>query len=276
MMSENKGISSLAIILLIVGLVVGAGGSYVFVSNPLNANIDSLSAELSDLQATLEEQNSELSELEESYSELVSDSETLEDEIQEISSDIAQTENEIEQIDHTTEVNLEKIAHYSVEVEPDNGYKTFSIYAFGFQYPVGMVFELVEFQENPITEDYGILEGTIVKQDRDEEIRVVWQKTDFEADAESDLNDLVTGYVEQCEEDDSVTTETGSVQVSERLNHIVYSQKVTCTTESTSWIVYYSTWYCNLDSLFYRMIYVSETPDSDDFDHYLSTTLCHR
>ena len=45
-MSEKKSVSSLAIILLVVGLVVGAGGSYVFISNPLNVNIDSLNEEL--------------------------------------------------------------------------------------------------------------------------------------------------------------------------------------------------------------------------------------
>lgn len=275
-MAEKSSLSGMTIALLVVGLIVGGAGAYFVVSGPIKTEISGLETQYAQLNTELDSLNAQLVTIQDEYDTLETEKEGLEDEIQNISLDLAHTEAEITTTEHSIEVNTEKIDVFSLMAEPDKGYNVISLFALSFQYPVGMTFEFEQFQENPISEDYGSITGTISKESRDDYIRYVWQKVDFEANAESDLADLVDTYLEQWAESETVSCAAGDVTILERLDHTVYYQSITCTGGSTTWIIYYSTWYCNLDSLYYRLVYVSETPANDDFTHYLDTTLCHR
>ena len=275
-MTEKSSLSGLTIILLLVGLCVGGAGAYFYVSGPLQTEVSELETDHTQLVAELDTLNTQLTALQEEYAELETEKEALEDEIQDISLDIASTRADISTLEHNIEVNSETTNLYSLMVEPDTGYKVISFFALSFQHPVGMMFEFEQFQENPISEDYGILKGTISKTSRDELIQYVWQKLDFESNAEADVIDLVEQFTTELDEYEDVTYEIGDMVVATVLDHIVYYQPITWTQGASNYTTYYAAWYCNLDSLHYRLYYVTETPSNDDFLHYLDTTLCHR
>ena len=275
-MSENK-FSTLGIILLIVGLIVGAGGGYFYISSNKTPILDDLVAEKASLISSIEELDSSIVNLEESKSDLESDVDLLDDEIQDLQIEVNAMNNEISSLEHNVEVYNEKIDELESRVEKLTDYEIFSIHDLWFQYPAVMSFEFDEMLENDFSDKYGIVQGELERVSRDEFISFVWQHVDFDPDVEADVTNLAQDYSDRMKNDYDLDSTISKVLTCDVDGHTFYYLTVTVMADGDEQIrVTYGTWYCSLNSLAYRFTYYNTNPSSEDrYMNTINTIFCH-
>lgn len=173
-MSSHRGVSTIAIVLLILGLTVGAGGGYYVVFSNLQpkiveyeAQVTQLNSEVSGLIVTVSSLQAEKSVLEESA--LYEEAQKL----AEINSELTSTNSELratlsEIVDKYEELNesydaleeafnalQEEYATLSGEAETEESNR-FARYGFSFEYPEGWTLSLCGNLESVADEDTGI------------------------------------------------------------------------------------------------------------------------
>jgi hypothetical protein len=268
--------SGLSIGLLIVGLVIGAGSGYVYNSNTLTPIINQLENEVQTLTNQITDKEAEKSALETQLGGIQDDIQDIEDDITQINAEKSQVESEIDSLEDDIEYYEESIRILNIQAEVDEGYQVFGAYGFSFHHPIGMEFIFEEIQEKPISKDYGLLKGNIDKPTRKEDIGISWQKIDFVPDVTHDLDNLVTNFQNQII-NAGMSTSLGPKKTITIPGHTLYYQAVTVLENDKSYVMVYTTWYCNIDAIAYRFYYFNyKSTDTSMFDYYLYSLLCHR
>lgn len=274
-MSEKSN-NSLGIILLVVGLVVGAGGGYFFAQSKAQPLI----AEYVELETSLLEDIQDAEDILGGLTEDVDDVETeidgLDNSLLDNQIEVNTNQNEIDSVEHSIDVFSDKIVELEARTTTLSGYEIFSIYDLWFQHPAGMRFSFEEVGENQFSGENGIVAGTLERGSRDETLQYVWQYVDFVPDVENDLDGRVEDYVNAMQELD-IDTSVGEKIVSEVDGHTMYTQTVTVSYRGDEvGRATYATWYCNINSLAYRGFYFNAKPGVDDrYENSLLTTYCH-
>lgn len=275
-MAEGIKISSITIALLIVGLLVGGGGGYYMVSSNYSPKISELQTQQENLTEELSTITANVNSLEDQISVLEDQIDESDQRIQGCRTNVAKNNTEIAYLDHNIEVYQEKIAILEIEAEPTEGHKIFSAYGLWFQYPVGMSFNFEKFQEHDISNDYGLVNGEIDKPSRKETIAYIWQKVDFETNAEADLDDLISTLLEYYVTELEITATVGEKKTTEIQGHTVYYQSINMNDGHNDYVVYYATWFCNLEGIHYRFYHLNYKPQfGDTLLEYLNATVCH-
>lgn len=275
MNSQRGQVSTIAIVLLAVGLVVGAIGGYYFASSVLQPKIDDyeaqvadLNSEVSSLSATVSSLEDEITEYELQVFHLIQEIMVLET----LTSDMQSELDELEQIirdheatalasSHILSVYESQIADLETEIErlqallePEE-VNTFTGYGFSFEYPEGWIVSLYGLFESEPTE----LSGAVVANSQDAEsvVAVSWFSIISVPDLEGTIDDAIDGMI----------SESPGIELGERVTIVVgeygaeHYQKYQSGTLS-GYELLFSAWYCDVsDNVFLVMLVEPEPAD---------------
>jgi cell division protein FtsB len=224
----------IAVILVVIGLMIGAGGGYFIANNSAQREINSLNDEISNLTSTVTGLESNILEFRDEISGFENQVQDYEASASEMESKIAQLMKENEEKDTTItelETQADKLSKLTMVRD---GYARYSIYGFSFEYPVNMTTSLSGLMESIPTWNSGIFQAENGDGDT---ITVSWLYSLNEMDPNSSLDD---GYDNIAE---SVITR-GERETVEHQEHTVLYDEYLIEDESVEIDFVNSAFYC--------------------------------
>lgn len=277
-MSKQGAFSSTTIALLIVGLVIGAGGGYFASSSSLRPKIDdlenqvsSLNSEVATLDAEVNALGEENSDLETQVSELITERSSLETQLETAQVTISEKENDISYLEEAIEDYEDQIEELTAQLEiyiVTPGYNKFSIYGLSFEYPEGYTTSLSGLLESTATENSGYVTATSM--DESESYYVVWMYTLITPDLDVGLD----GGLAELE---PFNLKLGPRETSELNGHVMRYQDFSITEVGVQIYGVMATAYCTDSKKFLILqIMLAENPEVFPiFWQFIESIICH-
>ena len=283
---SNKGtFSSTTIALLIVGLVIGAGGGYFASSSSLQPKIDDLESQVSSLNSevstlsaevnTLGEENSDLetqvSELNTQISELNSEKSSLETQLEIAQATISEKESDISELQETLddyEDRIEEFTDYLDFYNATPGYNRFSIFGISFEFPKEYAIETSGMFEGPLSADNGLITGYPANES--DAFFIGWQVTLFTPDLDDGLDSGIAGLPQY-------ELKLGTRVTSELNGHVMKYQNFTLTQRGAKVYGVMAVTYCTENNVF-LFIQVMREENPRIFSHFWNfaeSVKCH-
>ena len=291
-MSSQKIFSSNTLALLLVGLVIGAGGGYLTSSNSsriliadLEGQISSLNSEISILNSEVVDANSEVddliiqvnslmednSALETQVSELISQKSSLESQLESAQTTISEKEDDISTLQETIDDYEEQIEALEAQVDIYNappGYSRFSIYGISFEYPEEFLVSISGMLESTATEKSG--QVMVSSTDESEVYSFGWLYTIIPPSLDGGLD----GGFAELEEYNLIL---GSRETSEVNGHVMRYQDYEATIGDVTVYGVFATAYCTDSKNYLILTYtLEENPDVfPNFWRFIESIQCH-
>jgi len=282
-MSSQGKFSSITVAILIVGLVIGAGGGYFASTSSLQPKITDLEEYVSSLNSEVATLNTEVSALEEEtldletqISELNTQKTSLETQLETAQSTISEKENAISVLQETIADQEEQLSTQESEIQvlesmliPSTGYDKFSAYGFSFEYPKLWYLSI----EGGIETEANRQSGTVLayKFDESSTFMVVWADRTYPLDLELSLE----GALEVLAETSTVLVE--GKRITSTINgHEIKYQDYTATLYGQTVNGVFSYMNCDKEQRVYGLTYMTTDEDAlTPFLQCLDSFICH-
>jgi outer membrane murein-binding lipoprotein Lpp len=252
-------------VLLIIGLVIGAGGGYLASSSSLQPKITDLQSQVSSLNSEVTTLNAEIdvlegdkSDLETQVSGLNAEKSSLEDQYETAQATIREKERDVSELQETVANYEDQIEELVAQLKTYNvtpGYRRFSIYRISFEYPEGYSISLSGMLESMVTENSGYVMATST--DASEFYNVAWFYTLIQMDLDEGLDDGIAQIAEY-------NPKLGSRETSELDGHLMRYQNYSMTSEGVTLYGVFAVAYCT-DSNTYLIIQYAQKENPEVF-----------
>ena len=278
---QSKGpLSNLTIALLVVGLVVGAAGGYLFSSSTFQAKIKDYEGQVNDLTLQVSGLTSTVSDLEtmnSNYEEQVTSLENqvsnLQTQMTSLETELAEAQDMIEDQDaiiqsyEGTITDLEATIEALQQWNATPGYYRYSTFGLSFEYPETWSISLSGLLESKATENSGEITATSI--DGNDVISVGWVYTLIIPSLDKALDDGFQAI--------SMFNPTLGPRISSTINgHALKYQSYTLTYQGETTYGVNSVWYCDANNKTIIVSYGSTQQEIlPTFQKLLDSFICH-
>jgi cell division protein FtsB len=270
-MSLQNSITSTTIALAIIGLVIGGGVGYFYVSGSLQPKINELETNLQMLENTNNELkdevsdiSSELVEAEEQLALIESEVSSLKENIESITSEKEELETDLEELENENTEHIHEIGELSSRLGERIDWKTFYDYELSFEHP-----PKIEFTKIVHNKSYGLLLG--FESDGETYVSVGWSKNETKPELQQHLEIALEQLGEQ-----GLNIQTQFMVESSVNGHSSPQVYFTVNEKDVAIHGLIGVWYCEeTEREFYLIVYKSNAEVFKDYYRIVDSFLCH-
>jgi uncharacterized coiled-coil protein SlyX len=268
--------------MIIIGLLVGAGGGYFYSNSVLQPKIDDLSKQVTSLGGQVASQTSMITQLNTTVNGLKGDKTALTSQVQDLqskntqqasdnaklTSDLADSKGIVASQESTITDLRSKLSNLASTFNATPGYVGYHIYGFSFEAPQNMTLSFGGVLDATMNQN----SGKITAQNNEQALAFFYTHTVTSVDLDAALNGVYTSLANSGASVNKAAIVTSAIE-----GHTMKYQTGSYTLSGQTAYVAYAYWYCPNTQRVYGFSYVATTQQSmmNGLNHLIATVRCH-